>query len=260
MPTLATQGCQLYYEVHGDGPETIVFAHGAGGNHISWWQQIPYYRERYRCVTFDHRGWGASKDESGEGRTAFRRDLEELFDHLGIEHAVLIAQSMGGFTCLPFAATHPDKVRALIMADTFLGIGDEGLMADMRANLEKVQATAAAGGQTSMVGPSFIENNPNGLFLYQQVRGLNPEVAVTLSFGVEDGAVSKDQLKALTMPVLFLAGEHDAVLPAVLIERASHMVPSAKYVEVPDGGHSVYWELPAEFNRIVDGVLAEAYP
>ena len=55
-------GIDLYYESHGsDSAPTIVFAHGRGGNHMSWWQQVaaPPVGE-YRCITFDHRGWGAS--------------------------------------------------------------------------------------------------------------------------------------------------------------------------------------------------------
>ena len=59
MPTLSRPHCELYYEETGEGP-AIVFAHGAGGNHLSWWQQVPVFRERYRCVSFDHRGWGRS--------------------------------------------------------------------------------------------------------------------------------------------------------------------------------------------------------
>ena len=47
-------GVSMYYEVHGEGP-SVVFAHGSGGNHISWWQQIPYFSKYYKCVIFDHR-------------------------------------------------------------------------------------------------------------------------------------------------------------------------------------------------------------
>ena len=54
-------GIDLYYESHGsDSAPTIVFAHGRGGNHMSWWQQVAAFSGEYRCITFDHRGWGAS--------------------------------------------------------------------------------------------------------------------------------------------------------------------------------------------------------
>ena len=261
--TLEVTGGTLVYDTFGDAAETIVFVHGAGGNHLSWWQQIPHFRGRFRCVAYEVRGWGQSKDLSGEGRAAFRRDLEELMDQIEIPHAVLVGQSMGGFSVLPYAVHNSGRVRGLLMADTFLGIWDEQLLREMAQVVERAQANAEDGGQTMMVGPDFIERNPNGLFLYQQVRGLNPPLetgGTALTFGVDQGAVAVDDLTALTMPVIFLAGELDAIIPAPLIKAASEHVPGARYVEVPRGGHSVYWELPDHFNAILDDLLAEAYP
>ena len=51
----------MYYEVHGEGP-WLAFAHGAGGNHLSWWQQVPYFMRWFECVTVDQRGFGLSPD------------------------------------------------------------------------------------------------------------------------------------------------------------------------------------------------------
>ncbi|MGE3077256.1 MAG: alpha/beta fold hydrolase [Dehalococcoidia bacterium] len=259
MVKLEVTGGELYYEVHGSGPDTIVFAHGGGGNHISWYQQIPHFRGRFRCITFDHRGFGQSADHSGEARAAFGRDLDELLKHLNIESVVLVAQSMGGFTCLPFAVKNPRRVKALLMADTFLGIWDEHLLAEMAKAVEAAVGSAAAGAQTRMLGPSFVRDNPTGTFLYQQLRELTPPrptSGTALSFGVESGAVLPEQLSSLTMPVQFIAGEHDEIIPSHLIEAASRMVPGASFLSVPDAGHSVYFEKPQVFNRILDDLLS----
>ncbi len=100
MPKADVNGIQLYYESHGQGP-AIVFAHGRGGNHLSWWRQVPAFAENHRCITIHHRGWGASIDAAGgPGRTAFVEDLKQLLDHLEIPQAFLVSQSMGGLTCL----------------------------------------------------------------------------------------------------------------------------------------------------------------
>ena len=55
MPTVDVPGAALYYETHGAGP-WLVFAHGAGGNHLSWWQQVPAFAGRFRCLVYDQRG------------------------------------------------------------------------------------------------------------------------------------------------------------------------------------------------------------
>ncbi len=66
MPKAQINGTELYYESHGeDSAPAIIFAHGRGGNHMSWWQQVAAFSAEHRCVTFDHRGWGASIAEYG---------------------------------------------------------------------------------------------------------------------------------------------------------------------------------------------------
>jgi len=56
---------RLYYEDTGGNGPAVLFLHGAGGNHLSWWQQVPVFAEEYRCVTVDQRGFGQSPDTPG---------------------------------------------------------------------------------------------------------------------------------------------------------------------------------------------------
>ena len=56
--------CSIYYEVSGSGP-ALVFAHGLGGNQLSWWQQLAHFVPRYTCVTFAHRGFTPSSPVPG---------------------------------------------------------------------------------------------------------------------------------------------------------------------------------------------------
>src|SRR5579884_4437377 len=118
MPFLRVDGAELYYESHGDGPP-IVFCHGAGGNHLSWWQQVPHFRDRYRCITIAHRGFAPSTGATdGSQRAHFVDDLAALVDHLDLPDVRLVAQSMGGTTCLGYAIRHPNRVKALVLAST----------------------------------------------------------------------------------------------------------------------------------------------
>ena len=61
MPNASLNGTEIYYETHGKGP-AIVFAHGVGGNHSVWFQQVPYFARNRQVITFDHRGFGRSKE------------------------------------------------------------------------------------------------------------------------------------------------------------------------------------------------------
>ena len=81
MPRLAVAGADLYYESHGSGP-AIVLAHGVGGNHAIWFNQVAEFSRTHRVITFDHRGFGNSTDPDGVGRSAYSDDLAALLDHL----------------------------------------------------------------------------------------------------------------------------------------------------------------------------------
>ena len=110
--------CRLYYEAEGSGP-VLIFAHGLGGNHMSWWQQVPHFRDRYTCVTFSHRGFSpSSAPAGGPDPQAYGDDLAALVDHLGASDVRIVAQSMGGWSALDYAFANPARVRALVLAST----------------------------------------------------------------------------------------------------------------------------------------------
>src|SRR5260221_5907014 len=109
---------QLYYEVTGSGP-ALLFAHGLGGNHLSWWQQVAHFAPRYPCVSFANRGFAPSDPMAdGPDPADYAGDLAALIDHLGLPDVRLVGQSMGGWTMLEYALAHPATVKALVLSST----------------------------------------------------------------------------------------------------------------------------------------------
>src|SRR5260370_38607647 len=103
----------LYYEVTGNGP-ALLFAHGLGGNHLSWWQQVAHFAPTYTCVAFAHRGFAPSDAVAGGPDPAdYAGDLGALIDHLKFPDVRLVGQSMGGGTILAYAIAHPRRVRTM---------------------------------------------------------------------------------------------------------------------------------------------------
>jgi len=102
----------LYYEVSGSGP-ALLFAHGLGGNHLSWWQQVAHFAPHYTCVAFAHRGFAPSDPVPGGPDAAdYAGDLAALIDHLKFSEVRLVAQSMGGWTMLDYAIAQPARGKA----------------------------------------------------------------------------------------------------------------------------------------------------
>lgn len=243
MPKVQVNGIDMYYEVHGTGP-VVVFAHGAGGNHLSWWQQVPVLARQYRCISFDHRGFGQSPDvPNGPGSRAFVEDLTVLLNYLQIERASLVAQSMGGRTCLGFTLAYPERVQALVLADTTGGFSDAS-MAQLRAEGEAALAGANAPPRT--YARHFPQQQPVQAFLYEQIRALNPPRHEVVAPGPH-----VEQLLALRTPTLLIVGEHDVIAPPAIMKMMQSYIPHAQLAEVAGAGHSVYFEKPAEFNRLV---------
>jgi pimeloyl-ACP methyl ester carboxylesterase len=58
------------------------------------------------------------------------------------------------------------------------------------------------------------------------------------------------------VPVLFIVGEQDQLIPPAAIEAMHKEMPGSELVKVPGAGHSVYFERPTEYNRLVGDFLA----
>ena len=106
MSYAENSNARIYYESYGNGP-ALIFANGAGGNASSWWQQVPHFVDRYRVITFDHRGFGRSICPDDQlDFNYFVDDLICIMDTEGIHSAILVCQSMGGWTGMGMALSH----------------------------------------------------------------------------------------------------------------------------------------------------------
>ncbi len=259
MPFAAISGIELYYESHGSGP-AVVFAHGAGGNHLSWWQQIPLFSQHFRCITFDHRAFGLSRDGEGEaqrGRRGFHEDLRELLNLLEIDDVRIVAQSMGGRTAVGFSLLNPGRCKAMVLAGTTGGAIDD----DVREMQDTYRATEV--GQLPLgkrsVSPELKERAASQEFLYRSIGRLNPPRPKDfLAPPPGYRGSSAERLAAADFPILFLVGDHDAVTPPEIIEGCHRATPGSQFVVIEDSGHSTYFEQPDAFNAVVLAFLMSA--
>ena len=252
MPFVDTNGISLYYEVHGRGP-AVVFAHPGGGNHLSWWQQVPTFAQTYTCITFDHRGHGYTRDVRDDpGAAAYGQDLVGLLDHLAIEKTAIVGQSMGGWTAVSVAQTYPERVRALVLANSTGGIRDP----ELDVHFEAIKTWHPRQIWAGAYAPDFPQREPTLAFLYQQITAWNVRRPANLGAQLEL-AYSAAPIVAWHIPTLFLTGESDILIPPRLVERVAQQIPHAQLVQIPASGHSPYFERAEVWNRVVLDFLQE---
>lgn len=265
MPHLElADGFRLYYETHGPTPGSpgagtpVLFAHGAGGNALSWWQQVPAFRDRYPVITFDHRAFGRSPDvPGGPGRAAFGADVRALLQHLGVERVHYVAHSMGGRSGIGLLVQEPARVASLTHSGTNAGCVDERY----RVLRERLGADGTLSGSlvARALGEGFRETEPDRAYLYARVRSLNPGrardfLAPTPALLRARGSTAQ-RLVESGLPILWIVGEHDRVVHPDLIRICHDLTPGSRFHLVRGAGHSAYFERSADWNAAVRGFI-----
>ncbi|AOZ92411.1 alpha/beta fold hydrolase [Paenibacillus crassostreae] len=122
MPQILLNGTSLYYETYGSGV-SIVFIHDHLSSHHMFDPQVEYFSTRAKVIVLDLRGNG----QSGKMNVDVNRiidtqceDLRELLERLGIFKVTLVGCSSGGVLARKFADIYPERVRALVLVDSYL--------------------------------------------------------------------------------------------------------------------------------------------
>ncbi len=260
MTFMVKAGFQLYYEDTGGPGPALLFLHGAGGNHLSWWQQVPVFADEYRCITVDQRGFGQSPDvPGGPGPNALATDAIALLDHLGIGQAALVAQSMGGWAAAGAAVQAPPRFSAIVMANT-VGNLTNAEIAALRQRLAAASPPRPAVLWQAALGQTFRTARPVRAFLYAQIAGLNAPLPADFRDQLGRLTTPVERYAATRVPTLFLTSDEDGLIWPELSQKVHEHVPGSRFELVDAAGHSTYFERPDVFNREVGAFLKAHRP
>jgi 3-oxoadipate enol-lactonase len=246
-------GERLFYEVVGEGGTPLVLSHGAGGNHLVWYQQVSFFAATSTVVTWDHRGFGRSSDAAGRsGPDVAVGDLLAVLDHLGIERADLVGQSMGGWTTVGVALARPQLPRSIVLADTLGGVTSPAIAEILGHARGRTGSWASERlGVHPAIDEGFRVRFPERAHLYQALGAIgSAEVASVLPKLVATGH-SAEEAARLTMPILCVVGDRDPLIPPGAVRALADLLPDARVVEITGAGHSPYFEDPDAWNAAV---------
>lgn len=271
MPHISSDdSVKLYYEENGSG-DAVVFVHEFAGDYRSWEPQMRFFSRRYRCVTYNARGYPPSdvpSDVAQYSQSRAAADILSVMDGLAIKKAHLVGLSMGGFATLQFGLDYPDRAHSLVVAgcgygaernvrDRFQGEAD-AIAQRLRDDGMSVMAAQYSLGPTRV---QFQNKDPRG---WQEFADMLAEHSSLGSANTQQGVQKmrpslydlEDQMRVLTVPTLIITGDEDwpCLTPNVFMKQ---VIPSAALVVLPNSGHTINLEEPALFNASVDDFLTQ---
>lgn len=262
MPTTRIHDIDLYYETHGAGSPLVLIS-GLGYSLWQWHLMVPYLEERFQVITFDNRGVGQTDKPAGPySASMLAGDTVGLLDHLGVERAVVMGHSMGGFIAQALALEHPQRVNKLILASTnFGGPRHVPVTAEALAILSDLKSdplTRLRNGIVVSTAPGFAERQPERIQNWLDWRVANPlDVAgyqAQMGIGIAlltEAATFEQKLPSISAPTLILFGAHDKVVPPANADLLAKQIPGSRIHILSEAGHFFPLEVPEEAAQVV---------
>jgi pimeloyl-ACP methyl ester carboxylesterase len=252
MPTAQLNGIRLYYEVHGRG-FPLVLAHGFAGTAQSWAPQIPALSAHHRLILYDARGhWRSEspKDPRAYSQEIAAADLGALLARLKVKRAIVGGLSMGGVVAMTFYLKYPERVRALILADTGPGFRNpearEGWNRS-RGEVARLLEQDGIRGFADSPHAALDYYTPREIMLQLDPTGLAHTNRGILTF--HDSSLI-DQLPTIAVPTLIIVGANDTdfVQAAAYMQRK---ISGSELVVLEAAGHGSNVDQPEAFNHAV---------
>ncbi|HVE64814.1 MAG TPA: alpha/beta fold hydrolase [Mycobacteriales bacterium] len=241
----------------------VVLLHAFPLNASMWMPQREAIGLTHRVITPDQRGFGGSQlghDEPSLDEVA--DDLAGMLNSRKIDQVVLGGLSMGGYVAMAFLRRYPERVAALVLADTKM-TADSPEAAENRRRVASEVVAAGTSAQLveellpSLLGKTSMERRALVLGRVKALLEKAPPHAV--AWAQRAMALRPDStadLAAVAVPTLVIVGEEDTLSPPEDAELIAKTVPGAELVRIPDAGHLTAIEAPVEFNDAVTGFLA----
>lgn len=249
MSILPSASPKIYYETSGAGP-AVVFIHSFLCDGSLFSHQVAALKPSHRVLNFDIRGHG----RSGPAESPFTiydllDDVIKVLDAEGVETAIWVGLSIGGFVALRAAITKPNRVSALVLMDTEAG---------SQSRFKKLQDRALKWG-LKILGPKFVVPGITPVMLGKTTRKTKPllfdeyrqrflGMRVRSICHCIDAVMRRDdlsgQLAQIRCPTLVMVGDEDVPLPVQKSQIIAEGIPGAKLIVIAGAGHLSAIEQP----------------
>lgn len=255
----------------GQGPP-LVLVHGVLGDWRTWAPQWPAFTPHFRTISYSRRYSvpnGNTQPSPDHSALIEAEDLGALMHAWQADPAVLVGSSYGAFTALALAVKQPQRVRALVLLEPpMLHWAD--FTAEGRRIREHFDITARGPARMAFArgdDATGVMLLTGGIVGADTAARLPPEAMArrlenALSMrrlalsSDEFPLIAPEQVAALPMPVLLMAGAQTLPIHDVVFRTLGRAMPQAEVVRIPDAGHGAARDNPAAFNAAVLDFLA----
>lgn len=261
--TLPVMGVDTYFHDAGDGPPLLLL-HGSGPGVSAWsnWRPIyPGFSEHFRVIAPDQVGFNRTQPDGdvAYGRKLWTDHALALMDELGIERFSVVGNSMGGAIALSLAAARPEAIERIVVMGT-MGIG--GKIPEGLAEVWGYEPSPEA--MRRLIELFAYDQSIVTDELVQMRYRASAEPTVRDAFsamfpeprqnGVDDLALSTEELRAIKQPVLLAHGYNDRIVP---FEATSlPLMDVLTDVQLHAFGHSGHWVMIEQARAFTATVLA----
>ena len=240
----------------------VILVHAFPLNQTMWDDQVAALRAKCRAITLDLRGFGRSGFASStHSIEQMASDVRGLMKALGIDRAVLVGLSMGGYISLAFYRNYPECVRALVLADTRASSDTEDARERRIKSAEKAERE----------GPGAIADDVVPMLLGRSTMSTRPDLIARTREMVESNSPagiaaaqramaarrdSTDLLVAMNIPVLVIVGSEDSLTPAAEAETMHRAIRGSRLQVIEGAGHLSNLEQPLIFNAALREFLS----
>jgi pimeloyl-ACP methyl ester carboxylesterase len=271
-------GHDVGYRMAGEGP-VVLLIHGMAGSSRTWLDVMRLLARDYTVIAPDLLGHGESAKPMGDySLGAYASGLRDLLvGALGIEHATLVGQSLGGGVAMQLAYQHPELCERLVL------VGSGGLGREVSWLLRALTLPAAEYVMPALF-PRFVRTGGEKVVGFFHDRGVRaPHIAEmwsayasltetenrhafirTVRAVIDPGGqtvCAMDRLYlAASVPTLIVWGDRDNIIPVEHAYAAHELLPESRLEIFEGAGHFLHVEQPARFAEVLGDFIAHTEP
>ena len=254
---------RLDHRLHGrGGAPALVLANSLGTGQHLWSRQLPELTERFRVLTYDHPGHGASElPEEPCTVESFAHGLLELLDALALERVSFCGTSLGGMVGIALALEAPERVERLVLSCTSAYVGPPDGWAG-RARIVRTDGMEAIADSVVVrwFTPELPREEPETVARFRAMLLATPPEGYARCCEALAAWDARERISEISVPTLVVAGAEDPATPVEHAELLASRIPGARLQVLERAAHLANVERADEFTKAVFDHLGQEVP